>query len=122
MTHDSESCYTLKNKAKVDGKLPAKKAFTNKGLRKEINVLAQHSSKEKVFDLYAKVISKEKAKLKRDKQRTNQKPVDMDTDSGSDADTEMSTACIECASKSDHEEDERAHNLNEEEMAFLTKL
>src|SRR5687767_14111295 len=34
-THDSDNCYTLKNKAKAAGKLPAKPTFTNKGLRKE---------------------------------------------------------------------------------------
>ena len=75
-------------------------------------------------DLYASVISKDHAKIKEAKQKTEQKLADMNTDSDSDSDanTEMSIACNECASRSDHEDNERAHLLNEVESAFLNKL
>src|SRR5687767_6908676 len=64
---NSANCYTQKNQAKAAGKPPAKSTFTNKELCKEINLMAKHSSKEKVLDLYASVISKAQAKLKKAK-------------------------------------------------------
>src|SRR5688500_17766815 len=78
-THDTANCFTLKNKAKADTKKPAGKVFSNKGLRKEINMLAKGSSKAKVLDLYATVVAKEKARL----QKRSKSSSDMDTDSDS---------------------------------------
>ncbi len=46
----------------------------------------------------------------------------MDSESDSDADTEMSIALIESVSGDDNEGHESAHDLNEEELAFLSKL
>ena len=82
--------------------------------------MAKHSSKEKVLDMYASVISKEKAKLKKSKKK--QKSEEMDADSDSDADTDMSIALIESVTEDCSMEDDRDHQLNEEEIAFLNKL
>ena len=68
-THDTANCFTLKNKAKNGSKKPVGKTFSNKGLHKEIHMLAKSSSKAKVLDLYASVIAKEEVKLKRVKLR-----------------------------------------------------
>ena len=81
-TYNSDKCFTLKNKAKNKAK-PAKKTFTNKGLHQEINILAHASSKEKVLDLYNKVIASEKAKVKKKKSKKTKKQEVMDTDSNS---------------------------------------
>ena len=78
-TYNSDKCSTLKNKAKNKAKL-AKKTFTNKGLHKEINILAHASTMEKVLDLYTTVIAIEKAKLKKKKSKKTKKQEVMDTD------------------------------------------
>ena len=64
-THDTANCFTLKNNAKADTKNPAGKGFSNKGLFKEINLLAKSSSKAKVLDLNAIAVARGKAKLQR---------------------------------------------------------
>lgn len=121
MTHDTADCYTLKNRAKAEAtKSPAKSTFSNKGLFKEIHFLAKQSSKEKVLDLYASVISKEKAKLKKAKKKKDQTPEERDAESDSDASSYNSMALIESASEEKYHE--QAHELNQEEMAYLCSL
>src|SRR5687767_9173433 len=120
MTHDTADCYTLKSKAKAEATKPSKYTFSNKGLRKEINLMAKQSSKEKVLDLYASVISKEKAKLKKAKQKKDQTPSEMDAGSESDASSYDSMALIESASE--EEDTEQDHELDKEELAYLCKL
>ena len=100
----------MKNKAKAEAKKPAGKAFSNKGLRKEINLLAQSSSKAKVLDMYATVIAKEKAKLYKKSKTAS----DMDTDS--DSSHEM--AYVEYNSDNKRKDSE----VSPEELAFLAQL
>jgi len=118
-THNTASCYTLKNRAKAEGKQPAKKEFSNKGLCKEINMMAKDSSKEKVLDMYASVIAKEKAKLSRSKtgQTVKREP---ESDSESDSSSDASMALIECTSEMDR--DDADHKLSDEELEFLSML
>ena len=100
----------MKNKAKAEAKKPAGKAFSNKGLCKEINLLAKGYSKAKVLDLYATVIAKEKAKL----QKKSKKSDDMDTDFDSSHDM----AYVEYDSDSKR----KNSKVSPEKLAFLGKL
>ena len=100
----------MKNKAKAEAKKPAGKAFSNKGLRKEINLLAKGSSKAKVLDLYATVIAKEKAKL----QKKSKKSDDMDTDPDSSHD--MAYAEYDSDSK------RKDCEVSQEELTYLAQL
>jgi hypothetical protein len=109
-THDTANCFTLKNKAKADGKKPAGKGFSNKGLRKEINLLAKSSSKAKVLDLYATVIAQEKAKLHKKSKSSS----DMDTDS----DNSHDMAYVEYNSDNKRKDSE----VSQEELTYLAQL
>ena len=100
----------MKNKAKADTKKPAGKVFSNKGLCKEINMLAKSSSKAKVLDLYASVVAQEKAKL----QKKSKKLDDMDTDSDSSHDM----AYVEYDSDSKRKDCE----VSQEELTYLAQL
>jgi hypothetical protein len=68
-THNTSSCYTLKNREQRDNKnhgsvgAQTGKIFSNKAFRKEVNLLARASSKKKVLDLYATAIQREQGKL-----------------------------------------------------------
>ena len=82
-THDTANCFTLKNKAKADEEETSwQRHLATKDSRKEINLLAQNSSKAKVLDLYATVIAQEKAKLH--KKSKDQMHMDTDSDSSHD--------------------------------------
>ena len=71
-THSTADCWTLKNCAKPSGQVSKdKRTFSNKNLRKEINLLSKKSSKRKVLDMYASVIKREQSKL--DKKSTKRK-------------------------------------------------
>jgi hypothetical protein len=83
-THNTDNCYTLKNK-KSSGN---KRTFSNKNFRKEINVLLRKKSRNKVLDQYLAVINKEKAKLKAKKSKDKRQDSDF-SDSDSDSDTSM---------------------------------
>lgn len=109
-THDTANCFTLKNKAKAESKKPAGKAFSNKGLRKEINMLAKSSSKAKVLDLYATVIAQEKAKLKKKSKSAS----NMDTDSDSSHDM----AYVDYSSDNKRKDSE----VSQEELTYLAQL
>ena len=98
----------MKNKAKADAKKPAGKVFSNKGLRKEINLLAKSSSKAKVLDLYATVIKQEKAKL----QKKEKDDMDIDSDSSHEM------AYVEYNSDNKRKDSE----VSPEELAFLAQL
>ena len=85
-THATKDCYTLKNREKKnDGSNGANpKKFTNKNFRKELNVLSKNTPKEKLLDLYAQAISKEKAKLaKAIKRKVDQMSEDSESDDNS---------------------------------------
>ena len=100
----------MKNKAKAEAKKPAGKAFNNKTICKEINVLAISSSKAKVLDLYATVIAKEKAKL----QKKGKSSDAMDTDS--DSSHEMAY------DEYDSDNKRKDNEVSQKELAFLAKL
>jgi hypothetical protein len=87
-THSTADCWTLKNRSsKSSGFVPTKNkhSFSNKNLRKEINLLAKQSSKRKVLDMYATFIKKEQSKL--DKKSAKRQKT-------SDSDDEMSVNVI----------------------------
>ena len=89
-THSTADCWTLKNCAKPSGQVfKDKRTFSNKNLRKEINLLSKKSSKRKVLDMYASVIKREQSKL--DKKSTKRKKA---TQPDSDSEDEMSVNVI----------------------------
>jgi hypothetical protein len=130
-THNTAQCWKIqkRNKAKVvnsDEKKETKRTFSNKGFRKEVNLLAKEkgNSKRKVLDMYADAIKREKAKLK------SKKPNDEATESES----EMSVDVVEVSEpkkkkrqvKFDFEAEKKKKKSSEEqtpeEKAFLKKV
>jgi hypothetical protein len=63
-THNTAQCWKLKKK-NGNSTETAKRTFSNKGVRKEINLLAKAhgGSKKKVLELYSNLISREQAKI-----------------------------------------------------------
>jgi beta-glucanase (GH16 family) len=130
-THNTAQCWKIqkRNKAKVvnsDEKKETKRTFSNKGFRKEVNLLAKEkgNSKRKVLDMYADAIKREKAKLK------SKKPNGEATESES----EMSIDVVEVLEpkkkkrqvKFDFEAEKKKKKSSEEhtpeEKAFLKKV
>jgi Tfp pilus assembly protein PilE len=67
-THNTSDCFTLKNR-KDKGQNGNEKncktvgrSFSNRNFRKELNVIAKHSSKKEALDLYASAIIREQTK------------------------------------------------------------
>ena len=81
-THSTSDCRVLKHKTGSTDK-DTKRSFSNKAFRKEINLLAKKSSKEKVLDLYATAIERERAN-KLDKKKSSKRKARDDSDSDSD--------------------------------------
>src|SRR5687768_10623261 len=98
MSHNTDKCYVLNNKKPSTQPKAGKKVFTNKGLKHEINLLCQHTPKDKVLEQYLSVIKKEKARLVQ-KANKKHKPKVSVTKSPEDSDTsfdmEMSVNLIE---------------------------
>ena len=88
-THNTSSCYTLKNRENRDNKnhglvgAQTGKNFSNKNFRKELNLLARASSKKKVLDLYATAIQREQNKLA--KRNNERKKTSNDEDESSES-------------------------------------
>ena len=77
----------MKNRAKrANGETPAvkKRSFSNKAFRKEINLLAKQSSKEKVLELFDTALKREQAKLTKKSAKKRKKAPADDSDSDSD--------------------------------------
>ena len=94
-SHDSSECYTLKNQTKpggqiVDAKANSSQTFTAKRFRKEVNMLAQKSSKKKVLELYANAVKREQKKLENKKRGKSSKPTAEEASSDSDEDSNIS--------------------------------
>ena len=93
-THSTSDCWTLKNRAsKNDGSggastTPPTRSFTNKGFRKEVNLLARSSSKKKVLDLYATAVQREQSKLAK-KQANKRKKSQTEGESEDDMSVEL---------------------------------
>jgi hypothetical protein len=85
-THNTSSCYTLKNRENKNhgstGAQTAKKIFSNKAFRKELNLLGRAPSKKKVLDLYATAIQREQNKLSK---QTHKRKKANDDDEGSES-------------------------------------
>jgi len=95
-THSTADCWTLKNRAKPSGQVSKdKRTFSNKNLRKEINLLSKQSSKRKVLDMYASVIKREQSKL--DKKSAKRKKANQPD---SDSEDKMSVNVISTNKKS----------------------
>jgi hypothetical protein len=58
-THNTDSCYTLKNRAKKGNDSAT---MTKKSFRREINLLSQKRPKQKVMEMFAAVLTEERAK------------------------------------------------------------
>ena len=91
-THDTKDCYTLKNRAKnsTKGNNPSERSFTNKGFRKELNLLSKKSTKTDVLDMYESAIKKERAKLAKRKSKKLAKDA-----SNEDSDSDVSVHLLE---------------------------
>ena len=66
-THDTPDCWALNKKKKGDShskhENTCKTGFSSKAFRKELNMLAQNSSKEKVLEQFSAAIAREKARF-----------------------------------------------------------
>jgi hypothetical protein len=89
-THDTPDCWSKQASTKNYPKnnLARPKSFSNKGLRQELNALAQQkgSNKRKILELYASVITAEQAKLDRSakpKKKAARRPPEPDSESDS---------------------------------------
>jgi hypothetical protein len=83
-------------------------------------MMAKDSSKEKVLDMYANVIAKEKAKHSKSKTGQTGKRKEPESDSESDSSSDTSMALIECTSEM--EGDDTDNKLSNEELEFLSML
>ena len=96
-THSTSDCWTIKNRAfKNDGSGGSKttqpaRSFTNKGFRKEVNLLARASSKKKVLGQYALAVQREQAKLAK---KTNKRKKSEQDDSDDDISVEVIEAPV----------------------------
>ena len=126
-THNTAQCWKIqkRNKAKSavsEDKNKTKRTFSNKGLRKEINLLAkeQGSLKRKVLNMYAGVIKREQEKLKKKKAK----------DEITESESEMSVEVIEKADPTKKKRKVKFNSNNKksakektpEEKAFLKKV
>ena len=110
-THNSDSCYTLKNRAaKLDkGPKSHKNNLSVRSFRKEINTLEKRD-KRKILDAYAGFILAENAKIKKQKKTVRIEPPDSDMES---------VASINIV---DNAADRLSNELSEEEKAFLAHV
>jgi hypothetical protein len=84
-THSTADCWTIKNRAK--SQLPIqkeKKSFLNQNFRNEINLLSRQSSKKKILEMYASMITREHTKLVETKTPKCKKIIASDLESKSD--------------------------------------
>ena len=121
-THSTADCWALKNRAKPSGQVSKdKRTFSNKNLRKEINLLSKQSSKRKVLDMYASVIKREQSKL--DKKSTKRKKANQPD---SDSEDEMSVNVISTHKKdvlqSSRKKSKDTSNVIAEEKEYQKKL
>ena len=121
-THSTADCWTLKNRAKPSGQVfKDKRTFSNKNLRKEINLLSKKSSKRKVLDMYASVIKREQSKLDK-KSNKRKKAIQPDSDS----EDEMSVNVISTHKKdvlqSSRKKSKDTSNVIAEEKEYQKKL
>jgi hypothetical protein len=88
-THNTESCYVLKSKAKKNDSA----TMTKKSFRREINLLSAKRPKKKVLEMYAAVLKEERAKTtkpkpKASKARKHKKKVEFESSSSSESESE----------------------------------
>jgi hypothetical protein len=88
-THNTESCYVLKSKAKKNDSA----TMTKKSFRREINLLSAKRPKKKVLEMYAAVLKEERAKTtkskpKASKARKHKKKVEFESSSSSESKSE----------------------------------
>ena len=130
-THNSENCFTLKNKQQNSTQpKTGKRTFTPKGLRQEINLLCKDMPKDKVLEQYLAVIQKEKAKYKKYKAKKSKAaghPTE-EPDSDSSTDVEMNMIEINPTKGKKHKLDDHEegsledYEKSEEEMAYLASI
>ena len=100
-TNDSKDCFALKKKAAQNGgsfkngksNKDAKRSFSNRSFRKEVNMLAKGSSKMEVLALYENAVKREKKKLV--KSAKKHKAVILEGSDSSDSDSDLSVQVIE---------------------------
>src|SRR5687768_286965 len=131
MSHNTDKCYVLNNKKPSTQPKAGKKVFTNKGLKHEINLLCQHTPKDKVLEQYLSVIKKEKARLvqKANKKHKPKAPAKSPEDSDTNFDMEMSVNLIEEVSSTKKQKLEKYkepelsdYEKSEEEQAYLKSI
>jgi hypothetical protein len=91
-THNTDSCYTLKNKSK---KTDDSGSMTKKSFRREINLLSLKRPKKKVIEMFALVLGEErkkaakKQKAKKSKKKAREQAAATTSSSESDSDESM---------------------------------
>ena len=94
-THATADCYTLKNKAKHGSSGQNPRSFTNKGFRKELNMLARKSSKKAVLEQYSAAIATEKKKLSKQVAQRKSRSKASGDEASDDSDSDVSLANVE---------------------------
>lgn len=101
-THDTASCYTLKNRAAKGGNSnsssgsSAQRNFNGKKFRKEIHILFKNQPKKKVLDMFASVIQSEQAIISKKKASKQKKRLASDaSESGSESEEDLSVHLLE---------------------------
>ena len=116
LTHDTDNCWTLNKQAcdngKKNGEDQKPKKFSNRSFKKELNLLAKSSSKEKVLEQYSTLIAKEQARLRALKKRQREAV-------NEESDSDMSVQVVEPKKKT---KKVKFDEPTPEEKAFLKRI
>ena len=89
-SHGTSTCRVLQSKGQGSSSTQSKtRSFSNKGFRKELNLLSQKSSKKKVLDLYASAVKREQAKLAKKSAKRKASESDLSSDGESDSEKSL---------------------------------
>ena len=119
-THSTADCWTIQNRSKTTNHVQkAKRNFSNKNLRNEINLLSKSSSKKKILDMYASVIKREQAKLQGKKKPEKRRKIIAPESESND---EMSVQVISAPKRKLQKKPKNTANVISEEREYQKKL
>ena len=135
VSHDTKDCRDLKRSDNGNSDRSSSnsnnRSFSNRAARKEINLLARGSSKQKVLDQYSAFISRERAKLekveKAKKKQKKETSKDVSSDSKSDESVQLIDKPITKSKKTTSSKNAKKRKVQfteqtEEEKAFLKQI
>jgi hypothetical protein len=123
-THNTDSCYTLKNKAK---KTDDSGSMTKKSFRREINLLSQKRPKKKVLEMFASVLTDKRKKASKkqkahDKAKSRRKKREqaVTTSSSSESESDVSANAIDTFQSRLRQQRSKKRKVTSEEMSDAT--